>query len=95
MVTQGSAKLLKINEEVGTLEVGKKADMILIDMNKPHLQPIHNVESLLAYSVTGADVDTTIVNGKVLMKHRQLLTMDQEELLFQVSIRSKRIVEGI
>jgi 5-methylthioadenosine/S-adenosylhomocysteine deaminase len=64
-------------------------------MKKPHLQPIHNVESLLAYSVNGADVDTTIVNGKVLMKDRQLLTIDEGELLSQVSIRSKRIVEGI
>ncbi|HEY2494492.1 MAG TPA: amidohydrolase [Paenibacillus sp.] len=95
MATQESAKLLNLDEEVGTLEVGKKADIILIDMKKPHLQPIHNVESLLAYSVNGADVDTTIVNGKVLMKDRQLLTIDEGELLSQVSIRSKRIVEGI
>lgn len=95
MATQESAKLLNIDQEVGTLEVSKKADLILIDMNKPHLQPIHNVKSLLAYSVNGADVDTTIVNGKVLMKHRQLLTIDEDELLKQVSIRAKRIVEGI
>lgn len=95
MATQESAKLLNIDQEVGTLEVGKKADLILIDMNKPHLQPIHNVKSLLAYSVNGADVDTTIVNGKVLMKHRQLLTIDEDELLHQVSIRAKRIVEGV
>lgn len=95
MATQESAKLLNIDQEVGTLEVGKKADLILIDMNKPHLQPIHNVKSLLAYSVNGADVDTTIVNGKVLMKHRQLLTIDEDELLQQVSMRARRIVEGI
>lgn len=95
MATHESAKLLNIDKEVGTIEVGKKADIILIDMKKPHLQPIHNVESLLAYCVNGADVDTTIVNGKVLMKHRQLLTIDEDELLSQVAIRSKRIVEDI
>jgi 5-methylthioadenosine/S-adenosylhomocysteine deaminase len=95
MATYESAKLLRIDAEVGTLEVGKKADMILIDVNKPHLQPLHNVESILAYSVNGADVDTSIVNGKVLMKERQLLTINEEELLRQVSIRSKRIVEGL
>lgn len=95
MATKGSAKLLNIDHEVGTLEVGKKADIILVDMNKPHLQPIHNVESLLAYSVNGADVDTTIVNGKVLMKNRKLITIDEDELLKQVTVRAKRIVEGI
>jgi len=95
MATRNSAKLLQIDHEVGTLAVGKKADLILVQMNKPHLQPIHNIDSLLAYSANGSDVDTTIVNGKVLMKHRQLLTIDEEELLNQVEVRSKRIVKGI
>lgn len=95
MATKASAKLLNIDKEVGTLEIGKRADIILIDMNKPHLQPIHNIESLLAYSVNGADVDTTIVNGKVLMKNRKLMTIDEDELLKQVTVRAKRIVEGI
>ncbi|MEW9701661.1 amidohydrolase [Paenibacillus sp. SI8] len=95
MATVESAKLLQIDKQVGTLEVGKKADIILIDMNKPHLQPAHNPESLLSYCVNGADVDTTIVNGKILMRHRELLTIDEGELLNQVSVRAKRIVAGI
>jgi len=95
MATVGSADLLNIGHEVGTLEIGKKADIILIDMRKPHLQPTHNLHSLLAYSANGADVDTTIVNGKVLMQGRQLLTIDEDELLMQVSQRSNRIVKGI
>ena len=95
MATVGSAELLNISHEVGTLEIGKKADIILIDLRKPHLQPIHNIHSLLAYCANGADVDTTIVNGKVLMQGRQLLTIDEDELLKQVSIRSKRIVDGV
>jgi 5-methylthioadenosine/S-adenosylhomocysteine deaminase len=95
MATIESAKLLKIDSEVGTLEVGKKADIILIDLNKPHLLPLHNVESALAYCVNGADVDTTIVNGKVLMRQRKLLTINEEVLFKQVTARAKRIVEGI
>ncbi|CAH8713209.1 amidohydrolase [Paenibacillus thiaminolyticus] len=95
MATRESAKLLNIDREVGTLEAGKRADLILIDMNKPHLQPIHQIESLLAYSANGADVDTTIVNGQVLMRHRQLMTIDEDEVLRQASIRGKRIVAGI
>ncbi|WCF05883.1 amidohydrolase [Paenibacillus thiaminolyticus] len=95
MATRESAKLLNIDREVGTLEAGKRADLILIDMNKPHLQPIHQIESLLAYSANGADVDTTIVNGQVLMRHRQLMTIDEDEVLRQASNRAKRIVAGI
>lgn len=95
MATRESAKLLNIDREVGTLEAGKRADLILVDMNKPHLQPVHQIESLLAYSANGADVDTTIVNGQVLMRHRQLVTMDEDEVLRQASIRAKRIVAGI
>ncbi|MDR0269668.1 amidohydrolase [Paenibacillus sp.] len=95
MATVGSAGLLNIGHEVGTLEIGKKADIILIDLRKPHLQPVHNIHSLLAYCANGSDVNTTIINGKVLMQDRQLLTIDEDELLKQVSIRSKRIVDGI
>lgn len=95
MATVGSAEALNIAHQVGTLAVGKKADLILVDLKKPHLQPLHNLESLLAYGVNGADVDTTIVNGKVLMRNRQLTTIDEEELLQQVAVRAKRIVEGI
>ncbi|TKJ89436.1 N-ethylammeline chlorohydrolase [Paenibacillus sp. CFBP13512] len=95
MATIESAKLLAIDHETGSLEVGKKADMILIDLNRPHLQPVHNIVSLLAYSVNGADVDTTIVNGKILMQNRQLLTLDEQEVMRQGNRRTKRIVEGI
>ncbi|WP_379133709.1 amidohydrolase [Paenibacillus sp. sgz500958] len=95
MATAESARLLNIADETGTLETGKKADLILIDMNKPHLQPVHHVASLLAYSANGGDVDTTIVNGQILMRNRRLLTIDEEELFREVSVRAKRIVEGI
>lgn len=95
MATIGSAKVLGIDHLVGTLEIGKKADIILIDTKKPHLQPLYNIESLLAYSVNGADVDTTIVNGEILMKNRQLQTIDEQEVFDQVSSRVSRIVKGI
>ncbi|ANY65099.1 N-ethylammeline chlorohydrolase [Paenibacillus sp. BIHB 4019] len=95
MATAESAKLLRLDQEIGTLEAGKKADLILVNMNKPHLQPVHNQESLLAYAVNGSDVDTTIVNGKLLMQGRELMTIDEEELLKQAVIRARRIVDGI
>ncbi|GAB6930431.1 amidohydrolase [Paenibacillus sp. JCM 10914] len=95
MATRESAKLLNIHDTVGTLQVGKKADVILIDCRKPHLQPIHSIQSLLAYSANGGDVDTTIVNGKILMRHRHLLTMDEDELFDQVNKRSRRITQEV
>ncbi len=95
MATIESAKLLGIDAQVGTLEVGKRADLILIDLDKPHLQPIHDLHSLIAYSATGADVDTTIVNGQVLMRNRELLSMSWEEVKSEAAIRSARLVEGL
>ncbi|WP_145318063.1 amidohydrolase [Paenibacillus xylanexedens] len=95
MATRGSANLLGLQHEVGVLEEGRKADLILIDLAKPHLQPVHEIESLLAYSVNGADVDTTIVNGQILMRGRKLLTIDEDELYREVKVRAKRVVEGI
>ena len=80
---------------MGILAAGYKADLILMDLAKPHLQPVHNVESLLAYSANGADVHTTIVDGQVLMQDRKLLTIDEDELYREVSTRAKRIVAGI
>lgn len=95
MATIESAKLLGIDAEVGTLEVGKRADLILIDLDKPHLQPVHDLHSLIAYSATGADVDTTIVNGQILMRKRQLLSMSWDDVRREVSHRSARLVEGL
>ncbi len=95
MATVNGAKLLGIDDEVGQIAVGKKADLILIDIHQPHLIPHHDIPSLLVYSAFGQDVDTTIVNGKVLMKNRQLQTIDEEKVMFEAQQRAKRIVDGV
>ena len=95
MATIQGAKLLRIDHKIGTLSPGKKADLILVNLNKPHLAPLHQLESLLAYGVSGADVDTTIVNGKVLMRSRELLTIDEKALLCDVQSRAERIVRSV
>lgn len=95
MATIEGAKLLGIDDRVGTLEAGKQADLILIDLQKPHLQPLHDPYALIAYSATGADVDTVIIDGRVVMRRRQLKTIDEEELFRQVETRVPRLVEGI
>lgn len=95
VATTNGAKLLAISDKVGTLEIGKKADIILIDINQPHLIPHHNIVSLLVYSATGADVDTTIINGKIVMRNRKVLTLNEQEIIEQCIRRAQRLVEGL
>ena len=77
MATIKGAKALGLEREVGSLEVGKRADIILIDMSKPHLKPLHSVCANLGYSARGSDVDTVIVDGKVLMEKRHIKTLNE------------------
>jgi 5-methylthioadenosine/S-adenosylhomocysteine deaminase len=68
----------------GSLEVGKKADIIIIGLNKPHLTPLYNEYSHLVYAASGADIDTVLINGKVVMENRNLLTINETEVMQKV-----------
>jgi cytosine/adenosine deaminase-related metal-dependent hydrolase len=81
MVTIDAALALGLEDQIGSLEVGKRADIILIDMNRPHLVPGSTVPRLLAFYANGNDVDTVLVDGKVLMQHRQVLSVDEISVL--------------
>ncbi|MGD1823094.1 MAG: amidohydrolase [Pleomorphochaeta sp.] len=76
MATTNGARALSIDDKVGTIEVGKDADIILIDTNKPHLTPINDPFSAVVYSAQGSDVDTVFCKGEMLMQNRKLLTID-------------------
>jgi len=91
MATTSAAKTLGREKELGSLEVGKKADIISIDLHKPHLTPVYDPYSHLAYCVSGADVRDVVVNGKVLMKNRVVLTMDEEKIINQAEICAAQI----
>ena len=92
MATVNGAKALDWYDEIGSLEVGKKADLILIDMDKPHLYPRHNIISSLAYSVQGSDVDTVIVDGKIIMEKREIKTLDVEEIKYMAEKHAKDLI---
>jgi 5-methylthioadenosine/S-adenosylhomocysteine deaminase len=99
MATLGGARVLGMEKEIGSLEVGKKADVIILDLNKPHLQPVYNIVSHLVYSATGADVRDVIIDGKVIMENRKLLTLEEEEILRKAKewgekIRSQSAING-
>ena len=81
MATIDGAKALGLEKTVGSLEVGKKADIILIDFRKPHLTPVHDPYANIVYSARGSDVDTVIVDGKLLMEGRKVKTLDEEEVM--------------
>jgi 5-methylthioadenosine/S-adenosylhomocysteine deaminase len=81
MATINGAKALGLDGEIGSLEVGKKADIILIDLSKPHLKPLHNIYASIVYSARGSDVDTVIVDGKILMENRQVKTLDEQAVM--------------
>lgn len=83
IATMGSAACLGMDDIIGSIEVGKRADIIIINMHQPHLFPLlpepnTNVIEQLVYSASAADVMTTIVEGKVLMHKRQVMTLDWE-----------------
>jgi 5-methylthioadenosine/S-adenosylhomocysteine deaminase len=81
MATLNGAKALGLDKKIGSLEVGKKADLILIDLSKPHLKPLHNIYANIVYATHGSDVDTVIVDGKILMINRQVKTLDEQAVM--------------
>jgi 5-methylthioadenosine/S-adenosylhomocysteine deaminase len=81
MATINGAKALGLEKEIGSLEVGKRADLILLDANKPHYFPRHNPVSSIAYSAQAGDVSTVLVNGKVLMENYEVKTIDVKETM--------------
>jgi len=91
MATIDGARVLGMGDITGSLEADKKADIIVIDIRRPHLIPLYNIYSHLVYAVTGSDVVTAIVNGRVLMEERILATIDVDEVMAAVN----RIAQSI
>lgn len=85
MATMGGAKLLGLEHEIGSIEVGKKADFIIVAMGHPRTLPHSNVLATLVHSCLGSDVRDVFVDGEQLVKNRQLLGVDTEELAAKVS----------
>ncbi len=95
MATLGGAKVLGLDKEIGSLEVGKKADIIILDLNRPHLQPIYNITSQLVYSATGADVRDVIIDGQLIMQDRKLLTLDEENIIKKMQEIKGKILQRV
>ena len=92
MATIEGAKVLGLDNEIGTLEPGKKADMIFIKTDKPHLCPDNDVCSNLVYSANGADVDSVMIDGKIIMQNRKMINLNEKEVIKQVKKIAKKLL---
>ncbi|UVC09442.1 amidohydrolase family protein [Rhizobium sp. TH2] len=93
MATIEGARALCMEDEIGSLEPGKRADIVLVNMRQPHLwPPVHPVQRLVRFA-NGADVDTTIVGGRILMRGRQLVGMDENAILDRAERAFHRMAE--
>ena len=84
MATSWGGAVLGIEQEVGTIEKGKKADIIVVDLQSPHLVPLYNPFSSLVYSANGSDVRDVIVDGQILLRDRIFQTLDPGEIMEKV-----------
>ncbi len=91
MATAWGAAVLGFDKDIGTLEIGKKADVIVVDAQSPHMTPLYNPKSSLVYSANGADVKDVIVNGRILMKDKYMQTLNADEIMGRVNAISREI----
>ncbi|MBD0382131.1 5'-deoxyadenosine deaminase [Paenibacillus sedimenti] len=95
MATIGGAKAVGMEKEIGSLEVGKKADLAILDLNNFHVYPSFDVDpiSRIVYSATRADVETTIINGKIVMENRIMRTVDKDIVLPEANRSIQRLLK--
>jgi len=91
MATINGARALGLADRIGSVEPGKKADFVLVDAAQAHLTPRHNVPAHMVYAARGPDVVTVVVNGRIVMENRAVLTVDEERLFAEVTARAARL----
>ncbi|HEY4385419.1 MAG TPA: amidohydrolase [Ktedonobacteraceae bacterium] len=91
MATINGAHALGLGHEIGSLEVGKKADLAVIDLDRLHTTPSPNPVSTLVYAATGGEVDTVVVDGKIVVREGQLLSMDEGEIKRQARVQAAEV----
>jgi len=93
MATINGARALGLQNEIGSIQVGKRADMILVRLREPHLMPTISPLSNLVYAAEGSDVDTAFIDGKIVMENRVVKTLDESRILRQASERGEKLLE--
>ncbi|MGW3287863.1 amidohydrolase [Streptomyces sp. NPDC001002] len=91
--TLQSARAVGLGDTLGTLAPGRRADLVLVDLTGPHTQPVHDLAATLVHSARSSDVRTTIVDGRVLMRDRQLLTLDVPSVVRELGERLPALLD--
>ncbi len=94
MATTLGAQVLHLEKEIGCLAPGYKADMILINLDQPHMTPRYDLMANLVYAGKASDVDTVIIDGCIIMENRQLQTIDEQKVLRQCRDIAQRLVQS-
>ena len=96
LATLGGARALHMENKIGSLEIGKAADLALVDLDQTRLTPLYNnIYSVLVYAVRANDVTHTIVHGRVLMEERRLLTLDEDAIKSEVEKYRQQVLESL
>ena len=91
MATITGARALHLEKQIGSLEAGKKADLILVETGAPHAVPMYNAYSEIVYALKASDVRTVVIAGKIVMEDRRMLTLDEKEILAKSQEYKKKI----
>jgi 5-methylthioadenosine/S-adenosylhomocysteine deaminase len=95
MATAGGAKALGLANVCGSIDVGKKADLILVDINAAHIQPVNDLFSQIVHCVKSSDVSTVMVGGRTLMKNNEVLLLDEGEIIYQAQRANRDLIKRL
>jgi len=95
MATIEGAKALHMEKEIGSLETGKKADLIVIGLDEPNAVPMYDVYAQLAYSLKGSDVETVVIGGHIVMRDHKLLTVNEDAVVQKAREYGKRVAASL
>jgi 5-methylthioadenosine/S-adenosylhomocysteine deaminase len=95
MATIDGARALHMEKEIGSIEAGKKADLILISLDEPNAVPMYDIYAQLAYALKGSDVKTVVIGGRTVMRDRKLLTINEAEVLVKAREYKKTIAASL
>ena len=95
LATIGGAEVLGLDDKIGTLERGKRADVVIVDLQGVRSQPVYAVESAIVYAASGSAVVTTIVDGRILMRRGELLTLDEDEIVVKAQEYRDKVLASL
>jgi 5-methylthioadenosine/S-adenosylhomocysteine deaminase len=95
MATIGGAHAIHMDSEIGSLEPGKKADLIVLDLDAPHAVPLYHLYAQIVYSLTESDVRTVVIGGRIVMQDRHVLTLDQAAIVAAARVWGQRVQKSL